>query len=132
AALRLGADTGNAQRLTEVYDEAVLILVEVPAESLHAHLQAERKRAGTLAQGLRGIDAARLHGLREMHGLPSGLTIMQVRIRRSECCGNAQCVETLPSVFALDSKNKAVVLDPEAASEPELLEAAADCPCQAI
>jgi len=60
------------------------------------------------------------------------LNIMQVRIRRSECCGNAQCVESLPGVFALDSKNKAVVLDPEAASEQELIESAEACPCQAI
>ncbi|HET9326856.1 MAG TPA: ferredoxin [Candidatus Eisenbacteria bacterium] len=57
---------------------------------------------------------------------------MQVRILRSECCGHAQCVESLPSVFALDSKNKAVVLDPEAGSVGQLIECAEDCPCQAI
>ncbi len=57
---------------------------------------------------------------------------MQVRIVRSECCGHAQCVEAVPQVFALDSKNKAVVLDPEAASEERLREAVEACPCQAI
>lgn len=57
---------------------------------------------------------------------------MQVRILRSECCGNAQCVECVPEVFALDSKSKAVVLDPEAASPERLIEAAEACPCQAI
>jgi len=57
---------------------------------------------------------------------------MQLRILRSECCGNALCVEAVPDVFALDSKNKAVVLDPEAASEERLREAAEACPCQAI
>lgn len=67
-----------------------------------------------------------------MHGLASGLTIMQVRILRSECCGHAQCVEAVPNVFALDSKNKAVVLDPDAASEEQLIESAEACPCQAI
>ena len=57
---------------------------------------------------------------------------MQVRIRRPECCGNGVCVEMVPAVFALDSKNKAVVLDPEAASPEALREAAEACPCQAI
>lgn len=57
---------------------------------------------------------------------------MQVRILRAECCGNAECVAIVPDVFALDSKNKAVVLDPEAASREKLIEAAEACPCQAI
>jgi ferredoxin len=41
-------------------------------------------------------------------------------------------VESLPNVFALDSKNKAVVLDAEAGTEQELIDAAEACPCQAI
>ncbi len=57
---------------------------------------------------------------------------MQVRIDRAACCGNAQCVEIAPAVFQLDSKNKAVVLDAEAASLEVLTEAAEACPCQAI
>ena len=57
---------------------------------------------------------------------------MQVRIRRGACCGNAECVEIAPAVFALDSKGKAVVLDPEAASLEVLLDAAESCPCSAI
>ncbi len=57
---------------------------------------------------------------------------MQVRIRRGACCGNAECVEIAPAVFALDSKNKAVVLDPDAVSLETLLEAAEACPCGAI
>ena len=57
---------------------------------------------------------------------------MNVRIRRADCCGNAQCVEIAPAVFALDSRQKAVVIDAEAAP-PEMLVAAAEaCPCQAI
>jgi len=67
-----------------------------------------------------------------MHGPASGLIIMQVRIRRQDCCGHAECVELLPSVFALDSKNKAVVLDTEAGTEDQLIECAEACPCQAI
>jgi len=57
---------------------------------------------------------------------------MQVRILRAECCGNAECVATAPGVFQLDSRNKAVVIDPEAAPRETLLEAAEGCPCQAI
>ena len=57
---------------------------------------------------------------------------MQVRIRHGACCGNAECVEIAPAVFALDSKNKVVVLDSEAASLETLVEAAEACPCSAI
>jgi ferredoxin len=65
-----------------------------------------------------------------MHDLPSD--VVQVRILRSECCGNGVCVETVPNVFVLDSKNKSVVIDPEAATREQLVEAAEACPCQAI
>lgn len=57
---------------------------------------------------------------------------MNVRIIRSECCGNGNCAEIAPAVFALDSKNKSVVLDAEAGSPELLREAAEACPCQAI
>jgi ferredoxin len=57
---------------------------------------------------------------------------MQVRIRHGACSGNGECVEIAPAVFALDSKNKVVVLDPEAASRELLVEAAEACPCGAI
>ena len=57
---------------------------------------------------------------------------MHVRILRQECCGNAQCVEIAPAVFALDSKNKAFVIDAEAATLEVLLQAAEACPCTAI
>jgi len=60
------------------------------------------------------------------------MTALQVRILHAECCGHAACVEALPQVFALDSKKKSVVLDPEAASPETLIEAAEACPCQAI
>ena len=57
---------------------------------------------------------------------------MQVRIRHGACCGNAECVEIAPAVFALDSKNKVVVLDPEAVSIETLVDAAEACPCGAL
>ena len=57
---------------------------------------------------------------------------MQVRIIRTECCGNAECCEIAPDVFVLDSRNKAIVLDAEAAPLEKLIEAAEACPCSAI
>ncbi len=57
---------------------------------------------------------------------------MQVRINRNECCGNGECMEIAPDVFALDSKNKSTVIDPEALPLAKLVEAAEACPCQAI
>ena len=57
---------------------------------------------------------------------------MQIRIRRNDCCGNAECRALAPDVFALDSKNKAIVLDADAAPPEILIEAAEGCPCQAI
>jgi ferredoxin len=57
---------------------------------------------------------------------------MIVRILRNECCGNGTCAELVPAVFMLDSKNKAVVIDAEAADRAKLLEAAEACPCSAI
>jgi ferredoxin len=60
------------------------------------------------------------------------MTTLQVRILHAACCGNAACVEALPQVFALDSKQKAVVLDAEGASLELLIDAAEACPCQAI
>jgi len=41
-------------------------------------------------------------------------------------------VEIAPDVFALDSKLKAIVLDPDAVPADQLVEAAGACPCQAI
>ncbi len=57
---------------------------------------------------------------------------MQIQILRNECCGNGTCREIAPGVFALDSKNKATVLDPEADTPAKVLEAAESCPCSAI
>ena len=57
---------------------------------------------------------------------------MQVRIRRPDCCGNGLCVEIAPDVFGIESRNKAIVLDAEAATSELLHEAAEACPCQAI
>ena len=63
---------------------------------------------------------------------PTPIGSINVRILRQHCCGNAECVEIAPDVFALDSKGRAVVLDAEAAPLETLIEAARACPCSAI
>ncbi|HVP69895.1 MAG TPA: ferredoxin [Gemmatimonadaceae bacterium] len=57
---------------------------------------------------------------------------MNVRIIRSQCCGNALCVEIAPDVFALDSKQHSTVIDGGVAPLEKLVEAAEACPCSAI
>ncbi len=57
---------------------------------------------------------------------------MQIRILRNECCGNAVCTEIAPGAFGLDSKGRAVVIDPESETPAKVMEAAESCPCSAI
>ena len=57
---------------------------------------------------------------------------MQLRILHKECCGSGQCQEIAPGAFGMDSKNKAVILDPESETPEKILEAAENCPCSAI
>jgi ferredoxin len=64
--------------------------------------------------------------------VPEATSPMIVRILRAECCGSGSCMDIAPAVFAIDSKNKAIVLDPEAAERATLIEAAEACPCTAI
>jgi ferredoxin len=57
---------------------------------------------------------------------------IQVRIDREKCAGTANCQYWAPEVFDLDDENKAVVLDPDGASEEDVLLAADGCPTGAI
>ena len=57
---------------------------------------------------------------------------MNIEILRTRCCGTGSCAEIAPGVFRLDSKQRCVVIDDEAASREVLLEAAEACPCAAI
>jgi ferredoxin len=41
-------------------------------------------------------------------------------------------VDTVPAVFALDEEDVAIVLDPDAAPVDDILEAAQNCPVDAI
>jgi ferredoxin len=57
---------------------------------------------------------------------------MKVKLDRDLCTGIGNCVVIAPSVFKLDDRNKAVILDPTAADKDTLLEAATNCPMEAI
>lgn len=57
---------------------------------------------------------------------------MKVKIDRELCTGVSNCVAIAPTVFELDDQNKAVVLDPDSVDEETLLEAAENCPENAI
>lgn len=57
---------------------------------------------------------------------------MKVRIERDKCGGHNNCVSIAPNVFDLDDEFKAVVVDPKADSEEDVLKAAKMCPKLAI
>jgi ferredoxin len=55
-----------------------------------------------------------------------------IEVDRALCYGFGDCVDTLPDVFALDEEDTAVVLNPDAASLDDIVEAAQNCPVDAI
>lgn len=57
---------------------------------------------------------------------------IRVVVERDVCIGSGDCVDSLPSVFRLDDEDKAVVIDPDAASVDEIVDAARNCPIAAI
>ena len=57
---------------------------------------------------------------------------ISVEVDRTLCFGFGDCVDTAPAVFALDEENTAYVIDPDAADVDLILEAAQNCPVDAI
>jgi len=57
---------------------------------------------------------------------------MKVKIDRDLCIGVSNCVAIAPTVFKLDEKNKAIVLDPSSVDDDTLSEAAESCPENAV
>jgi ferredoxin len=55
-----------------------------------------------------------------------------VEVDRTLCFGFGDCVDTAPAVFALDDEGTAYVIDPDAADVDLILEAAQNCPVDAI
>ena len=64
---------------------------------------------------------------------PPGRTpVLRIEVDRQSCTGMAECIRIAPDVFQLDEENMAVVVDASAATREQLLEAARECPTQAI
>jgi ferredoxin len=57
---------------------------------------------------------------------------LRIEVDRELCFGFGDCVDTAPAVFALDDEDKATVLDPDGASVDLIVEAAQNCPVDAI
>jgi ferredoxin len=57
---------------------------------------------------------------------------VSIEVDRALCYGFGDCVDTVPAVFALDEEDTAIVLDPDAASLDDIVEAAQNCPVDAI
>jgi ferredoxin len=55
-----------------------------------------------------------------------------IEIDRELCYGFGDCVSAQPDVFELDPDEKAVVIDPNGADQDDLIEAASNCPVNAI
>jgi ferredoxin len=56
----------------------------------------------------------------------------RIRIDRALCTGYAECVGIAPEVFALGDDNISFIVDPEAADDEAVLDAARACPVDAI
>jgi ferredoxin len=57
---------------------------------------------------------------------------IRIEVDRGLCIGSGDCVDTAPSVFELDSEDKARVIDPDGDDTQIVLDAAMNCPVTAI
>lgn len=57
---------------------------------------------------------------------------MKIKVDRSLCIGAGTCSVIAPEVFELDGELKAVVKDPNGASDDKIIDAAKSCPVLAI
>ena len=56
----------------------------------------------------------------------------KAKVLRDLCIGAASCVAVSPKVFQLDNEAKAIIIDPNADTDENILEAAQSCPVNAI
>jgi ferredoxin len=55
-----------------------------------------------------------------------------IEVDRHLCYGFGDCVDSAPAVFALDDEDVSVVIDPDGAPLDDIVEAAQNCPVDAI
>ncbi len=63
---------------------------------------------------------------------PGREPLFRIEVDRQACTGMAECIRIAPEVFMLDEENIAVVVDASASTRADLLQAARECPTQAI
>lgn len=57
---------------------------------------------------------------------------LRVWVDHGRCVGNAMCLDTAPRVFAHNADRQSEVIDQEGATPERILEAASNCPTEAI
>jgi ferredoxin len=57
---------------------------------------------------------------------------VRIEISRDKCMGSGNCLFWAPGVFELGDDGVAFIVDPDAASERQIMQAAEGCPTQAI
>jgi ferredoxin len=65
-------------------------------------------------------------------GAVSSRNRIAIEVDRQLCYGFGDCVDTAPTVFALDEEDVSVVIDPDGAPLDDVVEAAQNCPVDAI
>jgi ferredoxin len=58
--------------------------------------------------------------------------IARIVVDPDKCIGSGICVDVAPGVFQLDDRLVSTVVNPEGASEKDIVEAAEGCPTEAI
>jgi ferredoxin len=57
---------------------------------------------------------------------------LDISVDHNRCVGSTMCVQFAPEVFALDGAGQSVVQDPGGATRDEIIDAASQCPMEAI
>ena len=65
-------------------------------------------------------------------GAVSSRNRIAIEVDRQLCYGFGDCVDSAPAVFALDDEDVSVVIDPDGAPLDDVVEAAQNCPVDAI
>lgn len=58
--------------------------------------------------------------------------IGKIQVDRNLCIGAGSCTAITPEVFALDNDNKAIIVNPNANTDDNILLSAQSCPTNAI
>jgi ferredoxin len=57
---------------------------------------------------------------------------LDIKVNEETCIGCGECAEAAPNTFELNDDNVAVVKDPEGDDEATIVDAAKNCPVEAI